>query len=559
MASLTENTKTLKQTKRKTKAKAKAKKNKPSISRSYTAPVLKSPQKIDVRLLRKNQPSDIQIDLRLLRKKKTSDIHSLITSKIDDSNDPNEVLVIYGKDMALLLKSIEEIEEIDIRLEKAENANAAQRRASAFDLDSEIEQQTVAMGFDLDESTIRCLKQFNCMDSNDGVRKSSPTTIQRLKRVVKRSILVKRLSGINLFEQSKGQKDEQLEIVKTHADLKNIDEWSRFNIFHLIETFKGDHKLTVRSICVEIIETKHQLLTPCVVEKKSFVTYINKVCDTYNDVPYHNCIHGGDVLQGLHSLLVQSPVLREATPPNVMFACLMAALVHDVGHVGRTNHFLVQTETEVALLYNDQSVLENMHIATALQLTKETGCNIFAFFNKEDKREVRSVWISMILATDMAHHMAGVHELSLAVTAAKIESKECNMITPKKLVTTLGYLLHACDLSNPTKPFPIYNEWTGRVMEEFFAQSSEEKKKGIEITLPEKETANIPAFQIGFIRFITPFFEALHAIKDIDMAEQLSNLKKNLEHWTKKRASATDSETKGKEDEEKGKKSPHEH
>ena len=61
----------------------------------------------------------------------------------------------------MLLKSIEEIEEIDIRLEKAENANAAQRRASAFDLDSEIEQQTVAMGFDLDESTIRCLKQFN--------------------------------------------------------------------------------------------------------------------------------------------------------------------------------------------------------------------------------------------------------------------------------------------------------------------------------------------------------------------------------------------------------------
>ena len=81
----------------------------------------------------------------------------------------------------------------------------------------------------------------------------------------------------------------------------------------------------------------------------------------------------------------------------------------------------------------------------------------------------------------------------------------------------------------------------------------EEKKKGIEITLPEKETANIPAFQIGFIRFITPFFEALHAIKDIDMAEQLSNLKKNLEHWTNERKKC------GSVMEDKGKKSPHEH
>jgi hypothetical protein len=68
-----------------------------------------------------------------------------------------------------------------------------------------------------------------------------------------------------------------------------------------------------------------------------------QVCDTYQDVPYHNCIHGGDVLQSLHCVLMKSNVLREATPPTMMFACLMAALVHDVGHVGRTNHFLVST------------------------------------------------------------------------------------------------------------------------------------------------------------------------------------------------------------------------
>ena len=72
-------------------------------------------------------------------------------------------------------------------------------------------------------------------------------------------------------------------------------------------------------------------------------------------------------------------------------------------------------------------------------------------------------------------------------------------------------------------------------MQEFFEQSSAEKEKGISVTLPERETANIPAFQIGFIRFIRPFFAALNEIQDIDMSEQLKHLGSNLDHWTKER------------------------
>lgn len=41
----------------------------------------------------------------------------------------------------------------------------------------------------------------------------------------------------------------------------------------------------------------------------------------------------------------------------------MAALSHDVDHPGLNNGFLVNTLDEMALLYNDQSVLENHHVA----------------------------------------------------------------------------------------------------------------------------------------------------------------------------------------------------
>lgn len=50
-----------------------------------------------------------------------------------------------------------------------------------------------------------------------------------------------------------------------------------------------------------------------------------------------------------------------------VLAALVAAAVHDVDHPGRTNQFLIETSNHLALLYNDNSVLENHHLAVAFQ------------------------------------------------------------------------------------------------------------------------------------------------------------------------------------------------
>lgn len=59
-------------------------------------------------------------------------------------------------------------------------------------------------------------------------------------------------------------------------------------------------------------------------------------------------------------------------------AALIAATVHDVDHPGRTNSFLCNAGSELAVLYNDTAVLESHHTALAFQLTaKDSKCNIF--------------------------------------------------------------------------------------------------------------------------------------------------------------------------------------
>ena len=51
--------------------------------------------------------------------------------------------------------------------------------------------------------------------------------------------------------------------------------------------------------------------------------------------------------------------------PVDQLALLLAALGHDAGHRGRTNAFEVATLSDLALRYNDASVLENHHAAVS--------------------------------------------------------------------------------------------------------------------------------------------------------------------------------------------------
>ncbi|CAE8709123.1 unnamed protein product, partial [Polarella glacialis] len=130
----------------------------------------------------------------------------------------------------------------------------------------------------------------------------------------------------------------------------------------------------------------------------------------------------------------------------------IAALAHDVGHFGRNNAFCSNVSHELALIYNDRSILENMHAATCFQLMKVRGCNILADSSRENRRQFREHVVGLILATDMTSHFEFLGKIR--VRAAHEEFNPQEHAEDRRLVTHC--CLKAADLGHAALPWEMH-------------------------------------------------------------------------------------------------------
>jgi cAMP-specific phosphodiesterase 4 len=103
-----------------------------------------------------------------------------------------------------------------------------------------------------------------------------------------------------------------------------------------------------------------------------------------------------------------------------VLAAVFSAAIHDVDHPGLTNQYLINTGSELALMYNDESVLENHHLAVAFKLLQHQSRDIFQNLSKMQRQVVRKMIIDMVLATDMSKHMSLLAELKTMVETKKV-------------------------------------------------------------------------------------------------------------------------------------------
>ena len=229
---------------------------------------------------------------------------------------------------------------------------------------------------------------------------------------------------------------------------------------------------------------------------------------------YHNFRHAIDVLQATFQVLLLSNILPPIPSPNssnpptltpilppsyitpieILSLCI-AAIGHDAAHPGVTNAFLAASKSSLATIFNERSVLENLHCLTISRIIHDRWPSLFS--NDQDGR-IKKLILEMILSTDMALHfefMARFESIRGSITTTPaIDEKQrrliCCCIMKSADISNLVYirLLRRKMLTKKARPLNISKDWTLVLQQEISAQQDLVDDLNISLTQPMSPT-----------------------------------------------------------------------
>lgn len=159
-----------------------------------------------------------------------------------------------------------------------------------------------------------------------------------------------------------------------------------FNIFTLKKATKDNELITITTFLLH----KHKLFQTLRINIETFMTFIAKIQSGYRDVTYHNKTHGSDVCHTVYYYLTKGGFKELAKIDDLeMAAMLIGGACHDHEHPGYNNVYLIETKDEIAVRYNDVSVLENHHVASSFALINQSKFNFLSNLDKSDYKKFR--------------------------------------------------------------------------------------------------------------------------------------------------------------------------
>jgi hypothetical protein len=284
--------------------------------------------------------------------------------------------------------------------------------------------------------------------------------------------------------------------------LQKVDDWD-FDIFALQKETKGGSLFMMTYTLLY----KYNLVQHFNINETTLINFLQAMESGYHENPYHNSTHAADVLQITH-FCIEVGGLKQAInmTPSDCFAALLSAAMHDYDHPGFNNNFHIRTTAYLAILYNDRSVLENLHCYQIFDLVKNPKYNIFASLTWDQYKDVRDTILEMVLSTDMGLH-AKIYQTFRRRIA---EEKEWTSKEDQRLA--LSIIIKMADISNCCRPPHLYAEWGRRIAAEFYNQGDTEMRLNIPVSPfmdRRKDKVDFPKGQISFMNYIViPLFEA---------------------------------------------------
>ena len=215
-----------------------------------------------------------------------------------------------------------------------------------------------------------------------------------------------------------------------------------------------------------------------------FCDFLAEVDDAYLPVAYHNSLHGADVLHGCFVMNARTTLSQHITSGE-LFSFLVAAMCHDLSHPGTNNMFQIDSQSQIALKYNDVSVLENFHIGVTFELlSKDKYAEMFPQISDEDERKdvetlnatlFRKIVIQTILATDLAERERYYRDWDYRV----LKKRNLNLATHHiDRLLYMKMIIKCCDLKHPSLKREAHLKWSAMVNEEFIQQAFKEDELG---------------------------------------------------------------------------------
>jgi hypothetical protein len=258
--------------------------------------------------------------------------------------------------------------------------------------------------------------------------------------------------------------------------------------------------------------------------------------------PYHNFRHCVDVVQAVYHALMLGGACKLLQPLEIL-AALLAAVIHDVGHDGHNNAFHIATGSDLALTYNDRSVLENFHCSQGWRLIIQsglltggasggsdsglagsdiTGC---AQLTRDELKIVRRLLVDAVLATDISQHMELTNKFKTLIKSGFDPSDDNH----RSLLVTI--LVKFGDISNPCRPAHIAKHWARMVQEEFFLQGDAERRLQLPVSPFMDRGYSLAQMQLNFIDYIVHplVFEVSLLIPNLQPV--MHTLTSNQEQW----------------------------
>eukprot|EP00727_Mastigamoeba_balamuthi_P014574 m51a1_g9741 putative camp phosphodiesterase (912) ;mRNA; r:1553937-1568042 len=257
------------------------------------------------------------------------------------------------------------------------------------------------------------------------------------------------------------------ELTDVTAEMQRITQWN-YNIWELHDKAKEKTLDLVGDMAMSVLG----LYTQFDIDSEKLNNFLASIRRKYNNNPFHNDVHAADVVQGVCALLCMlEPGVLE---PIECLALVIAAAVHDTDHPGTNNNFQVATQSQMAVTYNDRSVLENHHACTAWAVLRQEESNFVAHLPLSQRKEFRKLLIDLVFATDMLFHLDTISKFH-----TKIKSGFDRSLAEDRLVL-MQVMLKLSDIGNIARPTVAYAKWSRLLLDEFYAQGERERELGLQ-------------------------------------------------------------------------------